>query len=102
MNASLRGVLESTYEVTLVRELLEAYEEAKRNYFLGGHRLSAVEGGRFCEAAYRILQSMTTATFTPLGGILETEKVARHLGALPGSKFPKSMRIYIPRALRIV
>jgi hypothetical protein len=102
VNESPRSVLESTYEVALVRELLEAYEEAKRNYFLGGHRLSAVEGGRFCEAAYRILQSMTTPTFTPLGEILDTEKVASQLSTLRAKDFPKSVRIYLPRALRIV
>jgi hypothetical protein len=102
VNESVRSVLESTYDLTLVRELLEAYEEAKRSYFLGGHRLSAVEGGRFCEAAYRILQSMTMTTFTPLGAILDTEKVARQLNALRAADFPKSVRIYLPRALRIV
>jgi hypothetical protein len=102
VNGSLRNVLESTYEVALVRELLGAYEEAKRNYFLAGHRLSAVEGGRFCEAAYRILQSMTTGTFTPLGDSLDTEKAARQLGALPARDFTKSVRIYLPRALRVV
>lgn len=102
MNESPRSVLESTYEITLVRELLEAYSEAKRNYFLGGHRLSAVEGGRFCEAAYRILQSMTTLAFTPLGETLDTERVANQLGALRARDFPKSVRVYLPRALRIV
>ena len=29
----------------LVDELLAAYEEAKQNYYVGGLRLSAVEGG---------------------------------------------------------
>jgi hypothetical protein len=102
VNESPRSVLESTYEVTLVRELLGAYEEAKRNYLLGGHRLSAVEGGRFCEAAYRVLQSMTTLTFTPLGEMLDTERVASQLSALRAKDFPKSVRVYLPRALRIV
>jgi hypothetical protein len=36
----------------LVKELLNSYEEAKKNFLHGGTRLAAVEvGGRFCEAA---------------------------------------------------
>ncbi|UKD51324.1 hypothetical protein L3Q65_25695 [Amycolatopsis sp. FU40] len=102
MNVDARKVLEDTYELNLVYELLDAYGEAKRNYLLGGHRLSEVEGGRFCEAAYRILESMTIGRFTPIDGILNTEKVARKLGDLPLGSHPKSVRIYLPRALRVV
>lgn len=102
MNSTLRNVLESNYDVALVRELLEAYEEAKKSFYLGGHRLNAVEGGRFCEAAYRLLEWTTTGDFTPIGEQLDTERVARQLGRLPVSDFPKSVRIYLPRALRVV
>ena len=102
MSYSAHDVLESAYDHTLVCELVDAYEEAKRNYFLGGHRLSAVEGGRFCEAAYRLLESITRSSFTPLGANLDTEKVANRLSMLSASDFPKSVRIYVPRALRIV
>lgn len=102
MNENVQQVLESRYDPTLTKELLEAYEEAKRNFLLGGHRLSAVEGGRFCEAAYRILQSATVNKFTPLGESLNTERVAKDLGSLPSAEYPKSVRVYLPRALRIV
>lgn len=102
MNASVLSVLEAAYDKTLARELLEAYEQAKRNYYLGGHRLSAVEGGRFWEAAYRVLEFATTGEFTPIGGILDTELVAKRLSGLPAAKHVKSLRIYIPRALRVV
>ncbi len=102
MSVDARKVLEDAYDSKLVYELLAAYGEAKRNYLLGGHRLSEVEGGRFCEAAYRILESMTTGSFTPIGGILNTERVARKLADLPLESHPKSVRIYLPRALRVV
>jgi hypothetical protein len=49
----------------LVDELLAAHRDAKTNFYLGGLRLSAVEGGRFCEAAYRLLEQAATGKFTP-------------------------------------
>lgn len=102
MNQSVQEVLEAAFGEPLINELLEAYTEAKRNYLLGGHRLSAVEGGRFCEAAYRILQATTGQNVTPLGDSLETERVAKDLQRLPAADYPKSVRIYVPRALRVV
>jgi hypothetical protein len=54
--AVIHAGLAATLDSALVDELLDAYEEAKSNYYLGGLRLSAVEGGRFCEAAFRLLQ----------------------------------------------
>ncbi|MEU0795423.1 hypothetical protein ABZ342_35620 [Amycolatopsis sp. NPDC005961] len=97
-----RDVLESSYDHTLATELLDAYADAKHNYLLGGHRLSAVEGGRFCEAAYRILEQMTRGRHTPIGEQLNTEKTARALESLSAADFPKAVRIYLPRALRVV
>jgi hypothetical protein len=81
---------------------LDAYDEAKRNYHLGGLRLSAVEGGRFCEAAFRILEHITTGSCTAIGKRLDTEKLIRALGGLSSSSFSDSIRLHIPRALRVV
>ncbi len=86
----------------LVDELLEAYVEAKRNYYLGGLRLSEVEGGRFCEAAFRLLQQITTGTFTQLGQRIDTENIIRSLALLAVGSHPDSVRLHIPRALRLV
>ncbi|MEU6384619.1 hypothetical protein ABZ847_13700 [Streptomyces bauhiniae] len=85
-----------------MNELIASYQEAKTNFHRGGHRLSAVEGGRFCEAAFRILEDIASGSHTPLGESLNTEKVISKSAALPKDKHPKSVRIYIPRALRIV
>jgi hypothetical protein len=81
---------------------LAAYEEAKENFYLGGLRLSAVEGGRFCEAAFRMLQQKAFGTFDPLGTPLDTEQLIRKLAARPATALPESMRLHIPRALRVV
>ena len=40
---SIASNLKAQFDPRLVDELLSAYQEAKRNYFLGGLRLSAVE-----------------------------------------------------------
>jgi hypothetical protein len=86
----------------LVDELLAAYQEAKRNFYLGGLRLSAVEGGRFCEAAFRLLQQRTTGTFEALGKQIDSDALIRSLANIPAAKQPDCVRLHIPRALRVV
>ena len=102
MMSVIRSSLAAHHSAQLVDELLQAYDEAKRNYYEGGHRLSAVEGGRFCEASYRILEEATQGSFTPIGKVLDTERLNRNLGSLPSSAFSRSIRLHIPRALRVV
>lgn len=53
MLADVRSGLVSSLNPGVVDELLAAYVEAKRNFCLGGLRLSAVEGGRFCSGDAR-------------------------------------------------
>jgi hypothetical protein len=86
----------------LVDELLAAYTEAKRNFYLGGLRLSAVEGGRFSEAAFRILEHLTTGRFTPLSRQVKTDAIILGLSNLQVGSHPDSLRLHIPRALRVV
>ena len=102
MIEAVRKGLSGSHDKKLVDELLEAYVEAKRNYYLGGLRLSAVEGGRFCEAAFRMLQERTTRAFKPLGKQLDIEKLRDDLSKLPSASHPDSIRLHIPRALRVV
>ncbi|MET9976548.1 hypothetical protein ACFYOI_10095 [Streptomyces microflavus] len=102
MPVTVTEVLAAAYDPILVAELVASYEQARRNFYLGGHRLSAVEGGRFCEAAYRILEFATSGTYTPLGGSLDTEGVAKRLQFLRAADHPKSIRVHIPRNLRLV
>ncbi len=100
--AVIQAGLESALDPALVNELLDAYEEAKSNYQLGGLRLSAVEGGRFCEAAFRLLQQHAFGKFDPLGKQLKIDTVMQNLASLPGGSQPDSIRLHIPRALRVV
>ena len=102
MRKAIESQLAVSLDTVLVRELLDAHEEARRNFYLGGLRLSEVEGGRFCEGAFRILEQITTGKWTQLGKQLNTEKLIDRLRTLDGSKFTDSVRLHIPRALRLV
>src|SRR5712664_1026782 len=102
MRDKVRAGLAAKLDPKLVDELLEAHGEAKENYYLGGLRLSEVEGGRFCEAAFRLLEQITTGKFTPLGTRLNTNRLVLALENIPAANFADSIRLHIPRALRLV
>jgi len=102
MLKQIQGDLKKHFDEKIVDELLAAYQDAKHNFFLGGLRLSAVEGGRFCEAAFRLLEQATTGRFTGLNQTLDTEKLIARLANLQKASYSDSARIHIPRALRVV
>lgn len=103
MRPTIERELTASLDKRLVAELLDAHAEAKRNFYLGGLRLSAVEGGRFCEAAFRLLEFVTrSGAFTPLGKQLDTDKLIRDLSNYPPGQFSDSVRLHIPRSLRLV
>jgi len=85
----------------LVDELLEAYEEAKRRFHLHDLRPQEVEGGRFSEAAFRILQHVAGERVTPVGKTLPS--VDKLLVAFENaSGQPDSVRLHIPRTLKLI
>lgn len=86
----------------LADEVLEGYAEAKRRYYLGDHRPTAVEGGRFCEAVTRVLDNETLGKYTPLGKTLPSLDEKR-LTAFANSGHPnESVRRHLPKALYFV
>ena len=94
--------LRKQVDAKLADELLDAYQGAKQNFYVGGLRLSAVEGGRFCEAAFRILEQVTTGKYTCLNHKLDTDRLISQLANLAKGSFSDSIRLHIPRALRVV
>jgi hypothetical protein len=102
MRSTIEAQLAVKIDLKLVRELLDSHAEAQRNFHLGGFRLSAVEGGRFCERAFRILEQISTGKWTPLGKQIDTETLIEKLRSLSSSSFGESVRLHIPRALRLV
>jgi hypothetical protein len=85
LRATIETELSSHVDHKLVNELLDGHAEAKRNYYLGGLRLAEVEGGRFCEAAFRLLEQAAGFTVTPLGKQIDTEKLIVRLQNLPST-----------------
>ena len=102
MLQALRSSLTTKFDESIVDELLNAFTEATQRFYARDLRPQTVEGGRFSEAAYRLLEQYTQGTFTALGQSLKTDKVARDLENLPQGSYPDSVRLYIPRALRVI
>lgn len=91
----------SALDSQLVDALLKAYNELKNHYYLGKHKPSELEGGHFAEVVIRILEYVTTKSYTPLGNPLprfDVKEVERY-AQLPNADFPDSIRIHIPRAV---
>lgn len=85
----------------LINELIEAFAEAKRRFYRDDLRPSEIEGARFSEAVFRILEWATTGTYTPLGK--DMPKVPSMLGRLEqATTAPDSVRFHIPRTLRLI
>jgi hypothetical protein len=98
----VRAGLAAKLDSRIVDELLATYVEAKRKFLEGGLRLSEVEGGRFCEAAFRLLQEAASLSVTRLGKQIDSDGTIEKLRQVPGNVAPDSIRLHIPRALRMV
>lgn len=96
------GFVASGVPLVLVEELMEGFAEAKRRFHLGDYRPNAVEGARFAEAAFRILQWATNphGEFTAIGKSLP--RVDKMLESFIASTAHDSVRKHIPRALQMI
>lgn len=84
---------------TLSKRLLKEYAETKRRFHLADHQPTAVDAGRFAEAAIRIVEHALFQTHTPLGKTLPGLN-AKRLAQFESATSPhESLRIHIPRAL---
>jgi hypothetical protein len=102
INPRIRSTLLSRFPEQLVDELLGCFTEQRRNFLLGNLRPNEVEGGRFAEAAFRMLEHAVGWKITPLGTQLDTENIIKRLGLLASSSFHDSLRVHIPRTLRVI
>jgi len=99
----VRAGLEVRFPKELVNQLLETYIETKRQYYLAHLRPNEVEGGRFAEAVFRLLEVVTKGSYTPLSTrIKDFEKECEDMRNLSAAKFPESIRLHIPRTLRLI
>jgi hypothetical protein len=87
----------------LAREVLEAFIQAKRRFYLNDFMPNAVEGGRFSEAVLRVMQWATTGSYTSLANPkFKADPVITTLATLPSGSHPESIRLHIPRAVRVI
>ncbi len=98
----ITAILYKRFPKNLVDELLDCYLEQKRNLALGHLRPTEVEGGRFAEAVFRLLEHFVGWAVTPLGRKLDTDTLIRNLQGLPYGSAPDSVRLHIPRTLRVI
>jgi len=95
------GFLAQVLPTDVVDEVLEAYVEAKRRFHLGDHRPQAVEGGRFSEGVFRLLQHTSGLKVTPLAKTLPSvDRLMEHLER--ETTRPDSVRLHIPRTLKLI
>lgn len=96
-----RGFVDAGFPDELVDEVLDSYVEAKQRFHLGDHRPQAVEGGRFSEGVFRMLQHAATGTYTALGKTLPS--VDTLLNTLEhASGEPDAIRLHVPRTLKLI
>jgi hypothetical protein len=98
----VRSALLIRFPQKLVDELLECYNEQRRNLLLGNLRPNEVEGGRFAEAAFRLLEHAAGWPVTPVGKQLDTEGLIKRLAGISTGKAHDSVRLHIPRTLRVI
>jgi len=97
-----RGLVGDGVPQDLVNELIAAYVEAKRRFYLGDHRPGEVEGGRFSEAAFRIVQHECGLKVTPIGKNLPSvnDQMLAKFENATGAR--DAARFHIPRALKTI
>lgn len=102
LNDLLVGFEEGGVPKELAAALLTEYASAKRRFYLGDHRPTAVDGGRFTEAVMRVVDHGLFGEYTPLSKS-PPKLSANRLAELESATSPQeSLKIHIPRALYAV
>ncbi|HVH50792.1 MAG TPA: hypothetical protein VM690_01495 [Gaiellaceae bacterium] len=95
------GFVANGIPVELVDEVLATYTEAKRRFHLRDLRPQEVEGGRFSEAVFRVLQHLCGQRVTPIGKSLPgVDNLLPVFESVTGQ--PDAVRLHIPRTLRLI
>jgi hypothetical protein len=96
-----KGFVAAGLPDNFVDELLDTYTEAKRRFHLGDLRPQEVEGGRFSEAAFRLLQHVCGKPVTSLGKQLPSvDTLVREFEKETSQ--PDAVRFHLPRTLRLI
>jgi hypothetical protein len=97
----IRNDLKRKYPAELVDALIDSYVEIKENFFLNHLEPAELNGGKFVEAAVRILQFVSNnGKYTPIGTTInDTIGTLRKFEQNPDKTIFESYRINIPRNL---
>ncbi len=80
--------------------VLSAHRKAVQNYSEGRWGSSELNGGKLCEATYRIIEWHITGNYTRLGdSIPNFERGCQGFAQADKAEFPQSVRLTIPRVL---
>ena len=95
--------LKQRFPDILVDNLVESYLEMKSFFFKNEFRETALHGGRFSEIFIRLIEFITTNSFTPLSNRLPTfHDLVVSFANYQRNMFHDSIRIDIPRALDVI
>lgn len=101
----IKNELKNSFDNKLVDKLFEYFKKIKENYYIGKYEPSELNAGKFSEIIIRMLQNYTNADhkFTPLNKrISNIDDEIRKLENLPSSSFHESLRIHIPRVVKVI
>lgn len=101
MILNINDILSKKYPEELVRELIQAYSELKRNFSLGLFKPSELEGGFFVEVVRRIIEIELFSKFIPIGKNLRNfnDNEMRRYEEANGDE---TFRLHIPRVLKSI
>lgn len=101
---TIKTDLKTKLPAELVEALLAHYAEIKEKFYLDKHEPSELNGGKFAEICFRILQCETASgAYTPIGQqIPQLAQELRKFEQIPTTNAIASYRINIPRTLTLM
>jgi hypothetical protein len=100
MLVQVKQDLKQKLPAEVVDALFECYQHLVINYSHGRHEPSELNGGKFVEAAIRIIEFLAGGTYTSLDtDIKDAIGQLRNFERLPVSVLDEPMRIHLPRVL---
>ncbi len=94
-----RAALNLNVPPELLNRLIEVYSKIKQNFWLGKDEECIEKTGKFVEITTRILEYLTSGSFTPFESDLKVSETIKKFKNLPKQNFSESIRIIIPRVL---
>jgi len=97
--SNIRTLLSDEIQPVLIDKLEDVYKKIKQNFWLGKDEECIEKTGKFVEITIRILEYLTSGSFTPIENDLKVSNTLRNFENLPKQNFPEAIRIIIPRVL---